>query len=177
MKKAIERFLYRNGQKRNSPSWAVLEGFKVPDIKDPDITYLARIRLVQTPWFGVYVHRISLPDARDVLHDHPWPFVSFLLRGSYTEMTPGPGASSAESTAPYALPRRVRFVNVKRFNKSYHWISEVHRDPVWTLVFVGRRRRVWGYLEPDGKRYDFDKHPINDEFVAALADRGGGDLM
>jgi len=180
----IKRFLFRNGHKNNSPRWAFLEGFEIPDLNNPDVMYLARIRVVQTPWFGIYIHRIGTPDSRKVLHSHPWPFVSFLLRGEYTEMVPDPGFYDGQGDfgnpvfVEYAVPRRVRFINVKRFNKSYHWIDEIHRDPVWTLVFVGRRKRTWGYLEPDGSYYDFDKHPINDEFQKVMAEKyGGGDMV
>lgn len=170
MRNLIRKILFRNGHKNNSPRWAFLEGFEVPDIKNPSMIYLARIRLIQTPWFGVYVHRINAPDARTILHSHPWAFTSFLLRGQYTEMVPG-------KNGEYAVPRRVKFINVKPFNRSWHWIDEVHRDPVWTLVFVGKRKRVWGYLEPTGEYFNFDEHPINDTFVAALANRGSGDLV
>lgn len=166
----VQKVLFRNGHKNNSPQWAFLEGFEIPDLNNPDVMYLARIRVVQTPWFGVYVHRIGSPDSRKILHSHPWAFLSILLRGSYTEMIPGENE--------YAVPRTVKFINIKPFNKSWHWIDEIHRNPVWTLVFVGRRRRVWGYLEKDGTRYDFDKHPINDEFVKVMEGKyGGGDLV
>jgi hypothetical protein len=176
MKALIRKILFRNGLKNNSPRWAFLEGFEVPDFDNPEVTYLARIRIIQTPWFGVYVHRLGTPDARKSLHNHPWPFVSFLLRGQYTEMVP---CNCEELTIcqHYAVPRRVRFMNIKPYNKSWHWIDEVHRTPVWTLVFVGRRRRTWGYMERDATYYDFDKSPYNAEFEKALAARGGGDVM
>src|SRR5688500_6187293 len=35
--------------------------------------------------FGVYVHRILAPDPGLDLHDHPWPFVTLILRGGYVE--------------------------------------------------------------------------------------------
>lgn len=169
MKALIRKILFRNGHKRNSPKWAFLEGFEVPDFDNPEVTYLARIRIVQTPVFGVYVHRLGTPDARKSLHNHPWPFVSILLRGSYTEMIPG---------GDYVVPRKVNWINVKPYNKSWHWIDQVHREPVWTLVFVGKRRRVWGYLERDGTYYDFDKSEYNDKFEQVMHERhGGGDVM
>lgn len=155
---AMKTLLYRNGHKNNSPRWALLEGFEIPDATNPDKTYLTRLRILQTPLFGIYLHRIAYPDSRKIFHNHPFAFLSILLRGQYTEMTPGPGSSSPESTAPYAVPRRIRFVNVKRYNKSWHWIDEIHRDPVWTLVFVGRRRRVWGYLDKSGNFTEYDKY-------------------
>lgn len=98
--------------------------------------------------------------------------MSIVLKGGYTECVPSgfPGI--------YAKSKRVKFFNVKRFNNSYHWIDRLERTPTWTLVFVGRRKRVWGYVEPDGTYTDFDKHHFNDEFMKAMNERyGGGDLV
>ena len=47
--------------------------------------YLTRWYLVSTPFFGIALHRMDGPDARDTVHDHPWPFVSVVLRGGYVE--------------------------------------------------------------------------------------------
>lgn len=168
MNKLLDKFLFRNGPKNNSPKWAILEGFKVPDIDDPKKDYLWRLRILQTPWFGIYLHKLCGPDSRAELHNHPWPFISFVLKGGYMEFVPGPF---------YAQSRYIKRVNVKRYNNSYHWIAELDRTPTWTLVLVGRRRRVWGYLDRDGNYTDFDKHEFNDQFQAALDKRGGGEGM
>ena len=148
-----------------SPNWAFMEKFVVPHYDDPKGTpYLVRWRLIQCPWFGVYLHKLGTEDPRDVLHNHPWGFVSFIIKGGYDEFTP--------SRIGYAESRRIRFINVKRFSNSFHWISNLHRTPTWTLMFVGRRRRVWGYLDRDGTYTDYNKHVFNDQFMKALAEQG-----
>lgn len=169
IRKTIDKILFRHGTKNNSPMWAFMEGFKVPDINDPTKDYLWRLRFIQTPLFGIYLHKLCGPDARSELHSHPWAFVSFILKGSYEEFVPC--GCNFENCDYYAVPRHIYRMNVKRFNNSYHWISKLNRTPTWTLVFVGRRRRVWGYLDRDGNFTDFDKHPFNDQFSAALARR------
>ena len=146
-----------------SPNWAFMESFTVPHYDDPKQTYLWRLRIVQTPLFGIYLHRLGTPDPRDTLHDHPWPFLSLVLRGGYTEFVRG--------RTTYAEPRRVRVLNVKRLRDA-HWISELDRTPTWTLMFVGRRQRVWGYWDRDGTFTEYDLHPFNDEFQRALAEQG-----
>lgn len=93
--------------------------------------YLDRLTLLTTPWFSIKLHRIYRPDRQRDLHDHPWNFLSVLLRGTYVEDT-------ASGT------RRCRLFNWKRA-EDRHSIREVSRSPVWTLVFTGRRRRVWGF--------------------------------
>lgn len=167
LERFLEKISHGRGQ-RNSPNWAIMELFKVPYKENPNEDYMWRLRILQTPFFGVYLHKLGGPDDRAILHDHPWPFVSFVLKGGYTEFVPGPY---------YATSRYIKRINVKRFNNSYHWIAELDRTPTWTLVFVGRRRRVWGYLDRDGVRTDYNKHEFNDQYLNALATRGGGDGM
>ncbi len=163
-KQFLEQILFRNGERNNSPSWAFLEGFRVPDIDKPELEYLFRIRIVATPWFGIFLHKLSLPDSRQILHNHPFPFVSIILKGGYIEFIPGPY---------YAKSNHVKRINIKRFGSkknplsSYHWIAELDRTPTWTLVLVGRRKRIWGYLDRNGVYTDFDKSDFN-----ALDSRG-----
>lgn len=146
-----------------SPNWAFMQRFEVPNY-DTDGNYLTRWRIVQTPLFGVYLHRFEGPDPRPTLHDHPWNFLSLVLRGGYTEFTPD------VKDFIYAESREVRRFNRKRAT-DFHWIATLKRVPTWTLMFAGRRKRVWGYLEPDGTWTRFDEHPYNEQFMAALARR------
>jgi len=139
--------------------WAIGDTFEVPDLDRPSRNYLWRLRLVQTPWFGIYLHRFDTPDSRPTLHDHPWPFLSLLIRGSYSEVT--------DYRKP---PHHVRCLNVKG-KRSLHYISELHRPVVWSLVLVGRRSREWGYLDPDGTWTRFDLHPHAEEFDLAMRAR------
>lgn len=152
---------------RRSPSWAFMERFEVPDY-DTDGNYLIRWRLIQTPWFGIMLHRFEGPDPRRTLHDHPWPFVSIVLRGGYIERRLDPVTMTVDET------RLVRRANVARTGAA-HAIVRLLRCPTWTLVFTGARRRTWGYWEPlDGESWswtEFDKHPHNAEFIRALAAR------
>lgn len=167
MERFLERISHGRGQ-RNSPNWALLELFKVPHYDKPEQDYLWRLRILQTPWFGIYLHKLCTPDPRDTLHDHPWSFFSIVLKGGYVEFVPGPF---------YAQSNYVRRFNWKPLKRSFHWIAELDRTPTWTLVFVGRRKRVWGYLEPDGTWTPYNEHEFNDHYQAALDVRGGGDVM
>lgn len=58
--------------------------WRVLDLIHDGRTFLRR-RGVDLRWFGVLVHQIDAPDPGIDLHDHPWPFVSIILRGGYTE--------------------------------------------------------------------------------------------
>ena len=149
---------------QRSPRWAFMETFRVPHF-DLDEDSLVRLRVIQTPWFGIYVHRIGTPDSRPTLHDHPWNFVSIVLRGGYDEAVPPVSGGDF-----YAVTRHVRRVNRKRA-EDFHWIDRLDRTPTWTLMLVGRRRRTWGYLDRDGTWTAFNEHPHDARFQAALARR------
>ena len=161
---------------KRSARWAFMERFEVPDY-DSDGNYLTRLRIVQTPWFGIYLHRFDAPDPRPTLHDHPWPFVSFVLRGGYVERRLDPMTREVNER------HRVSFVNRMRTHDA-HAIVHLFRVPTWTLMLVGRRVRTWGYLEPIHARMtapqldqwvwtEFDKHRHQEEFDAAMARRKG----
>jgi hypothetical protein len=165
-----------------SPSWAFMQKFEVPDYDRPERNYLTRWRLVQTPWFGIYLHRFDGPDPRSTLHDHPWSFTSLVLRGGYIEADCYSGSRTKPVGDDWGLPEEslvvhggwtrleARAVNRKRAGDC-HTIVKLLRIPTWTLMLVGRRTREWGYVDPDGTWTRFDLHRHNDEFVAALATR------
>ena len=141
-------------------NWAFMERFEVPDFDEPDINYLTRLRVIQTPWFGIYVHRFDRPDSRATLHDHPWSFLSIILRGGYVERRPD-------------RFRQIRFVNRMRLGDA-HYIESLTRTPTWSLMVVGRRVRKWGYVEPTDGGFvwtPFDKHAHAYEFDEAMAHR------
>ena len=157
-------FVTRRTNSHGAPArWAFMERIDVPDYDDPERNYLTRWRLVQTPLFAIYLHRFDGPDPRPTLHDHPWPFASIVLAGGYDERR-------TYATDPAV---KVRRLNVKRAT-DLHWITRLHRTPTWTLMLVGRRRRDWGYLDPDGTWTRFDRHPHDQEFRAAMERRHRG---
>lgn len=131
---------------RRSPRWALNSKMLIPcDDGEP---YLFRRRLIQTPWFGVYLHDIYREDRDYDPHDHPWSFVSIILRGSYTERL---------HVMPHVDLDAWYEITWKRW--SWHTMDRAtaHRiieaDPkLKTLVIVGRRRsRDWGfYTKPWG---------------------------
>lgn len=157
-----------------SPNWALLNRFEVPNLDDPRQTYLTRWRLIQTPWFGIYLHRMDGPDSRSTLHDHPWTFASLILRGGYYE------AHAAEAAQGPVTMRCHVLGDVNRMGRhEAHFIRELVKVPTWTLMLVGQRRDTWGYWEPFQDRRalevrfwtPYDRHPHNAEFDEAMAER------
>ena len=106
--------------------------------------HFRRFRLLQTPWFAIYVHQILQSDMDADPHDHPWNFASVILEGSY-----------------YEESRFAPDFDTSHYQQFYsgdvieHKAEDVHKirlvsNEVWTLVFVWGKRREWGYRFPDG---------------------------
>lgn len=153
-----------------SKRWAIMERFEVPHFDRPDVNYLERLRIISTPLMSIYLHRIGTPDSRPTLHDHPWSFVSIILRGGYTEVR-------LDKHTRAETRRRIRFVNVMRRDDA-HYIERLHRTPTWSLLIVGSRRRTWGYWRRETHNHrerwtwtPFDQDVHADEFDAAMSSR------
>lgn len=141
----------------------------IPNLDDPSRTYLVRYRLIQTPLFAIYLHKIIEPDSRPTLHDHPWPFIAFVLRGGYQEVR-------LDRRTMTVASRYVKVMNVMRRGDA-HYIASLRRT-TWTLLLVGARRSTWGYwrLIPGSSRgawswTPFDRDVHADEFDAAMRAR------
>ncbi len=120
--------------------------------------YLSRWWLVKIPWGGIALHRMGAPDPRATLHDHPFAFVSLVLRGGYVERRRDPLTLAVDE---HRVVRRGRVMR----RTDAHSIRELLRVPTWTLVLAGPHRRKWGFWEPrawgatlDGPAMDHATH-------------------
>ena len=113
-------------------------------------------------WFGVFVHHIAGPDPGVDLHDHPWPFVSLVVRGSYLE-----------EVADARNPRSTTLFGRGRWSVHRMPLTRAHRitlakQGTWTLVLRGRKQRSWGFYQPEGfvdwRAYDYAaRRPVDVE--------------
>ncbi|GMV82131.1 MAG: hypothetical protein AMXMBFR7_33150 [Planctomycetota bacterium] len=110
--------------------------------------YLHRYTLLWTPIFRVYLHHILRSDSDRDLHDHPWNFVSIILRSGYLEHVPG----GAKMRMPGdVVVHRAKDLHRVQLTKQPAPLGEVWPDiPAWTLVFCGRKKRVWGFQTKHG---------------------------
>ena len=129
---------------KRSPNWSLLSKMVIP-CKNGE-QYLVRWRIIQTPLFGVFLHDLNAPDAAGDPHDHPWNFWSIILRGSYVECYyPHP-----EVSLDYKRYRYWKRWTIHRMTKDQaHRIVLLDRRTK-TLIFTGRRSRVWGFFTPTG---------------------------
>ena len=117
--------------------WGICSVHRIGTAGDP---YLDRYRLLQTPWFGIYLHRIHRPDLEPDGHDHPWWFWRLVLWGAYTERF-WPNKDNPGWYCTWHL----RWLSMGTFRRDaahrITWASQ----PVWTLVVVGRDHDEWGF--------------------------------
>lgn len=102
----------------------------------PECPYVIRWRF-ETPVGSIRVHHWLSNDDPRAVHDHPWWFLTFVVKGGYCDL--GPGKDEALK-APCI-----------RFRKAEHKHT-VYPDPggAWTLLITGRPLRKWGFY-PGGK--------------------------
>lgn len=118
-----------------------MRGLRAGGAQDP---FLDQLRLIQTPWFGVYIHVIHRPDEPDP-HDHPWWFASLILDGGYQELV----YPDKRDPARFFSRTRTRFSLGHVSLRSAHRITLTY-GPVWTLVLTGPQKNEWGFY-PGGR--------------------------
>jgi hypothetical protein len=128
---------------QRSPRWALMTRFTIP-CEDGQI-YLFRLRIIQTPWFALYLHDIFEPDADRDPHNHPWSFISIVLRGGYTERLYLDPVRRPKDYVERTYPR----FSVHRMGRTTaHRIVEA-APGLKTLILVGpRSREGWGFFRP-----------------------------
>ena len=117
--------------------------------------HFRRWSIVSTPLFNIYVHCIERSDEDPDPHDHPWNFISVILKGAYLESVK-------------TLHGDCNIFLRKRGNIFFHSLNRAHKitilnGPVWTLVFTGKRKEdEWGYHTEygwvDNKSYRLEKY-------------------
>lgn len=94
--------------------------------------------------FNVTLHKIVKSDD-PIFHDHPWPYMTIVLKGGYWEHTPifnKDGKAFAEFTT-WRGPGSV----IIRKAKEYHWLEmDESVGPATTLFFMGPQQRDWGFM-------------------------------
>ena len=113
--------------------------------------YLQRWALLERdPLANLYLHHMIGPDEQ-ILHNHPWPFRSYILSGGYVSLH-----CDGERKRP--VERRsfktgdVYSMGIAGYgDEEFHYIERVEPG-TWTLVVVGPTVRDWGFLvHPDGR--------------------------
>lgn len=103
--------------------------------------------------YAIRIHKWLRSDDARYLHDHPWWFYTFVLKGSYTDVYEDNDGTRKED-------------HLKRFDFRYRSSSHKHyvkvpKEGCITILFTGKPIRKWGfYIEDKFKRplKYFDKY-------------------
>lgn len=110
--------------------------------------YLDRWGWQYKPIGGVFIHRMQAPDPGVDMHDHPFTFWSFIIKGGYIEFRQD--IRRAEF-CPKTELRRLWTWRKMRLDECHRIIAIWRNKPCWTLVIHGPVRRTWGFYLPDGE--------------------------
>lgn len=125
--------------------WMDITGPSTDTAKHNEL-YLRRLYVLRTPWFGYMIHWIAREDwDRDALHDHPWTFFRYILKGGYTESVAW-AVSDTDLSTPIDLEHRA--CTFSKFpDGAFHRITSVKPGTV-SIVFTGPKRNAWGFFVP-----------------------------
>lgn len=103
------------------------------------------------------IHHILRSDDDRAFHDHPWPYVSIVLRGGYYEVTPNidkSGIYLGEKFKWYG-PGSVIF----RSAKSWHRLVIPNKgQTAWTLFITGKYQQTWGFFLNANNKVPYRKY-------------------
>lgn len=96
--------------------------------------------------FNIFLHQFHKSDDL-VLHDHPWPYATLILKGGYWEIIPA-------DCGPYRLDNGS--INTKKVwraaghfrmcsAESFHRVELDPSVECWTLFMPGKQKRDWGF--------------------------------
>jgi hypothetical protein len=81
---------------------------------------------------SVRIHHWLGPDDDRAFHDHPWWFITLMLKGTYTDYGPG-GADRLHAGS-------------LRYRRALHQHTVIPgKNGAWTLLVTGPKVRNWGF--------------------------------
>lgn len=114
--------------------------------RNDNVDYLIRYSLLNCKFFSIKIHNILVSDY-DCAHNHPWAFITLLLRGGYVEYTP---EGSKVYGAGSLLYRPATYIHK----------LEIHQ-PVWSFVITFKKTQPWGFFTSKGWVEWFKYTPSN----------------
>jgi len=92
--------------------------------------------------FNIFLHKFLKSDD-PILHDHPWNYITIILKGGYWEWIP-----IFEKENIIGQKKMWRGIgHIRRCKaESYHWIELEPGIDAYTLFIPGISKREWGFL-------------------------------
>lgn len=126
-----------------------------------DEPYLERLIIFKCKYFGIFLHRFVGGDDECSMHNHPWPFLTWILKGGYDEYVVGPDG--------YGPPKCTWYGVGSLLARPAEWTHQVQirpNTPTVSLVIHGFKRQHWGFFTPKGfvgwRNYSYRKLCLDD---------------
>lgn len=110
----------------------------------PECPYMYRWVLILFG-FSIRVHHWLRSDDKRHMHNHPWNFVTIVLKGSYTDV-------SKAARPDYPDIRETLTAGCIKFRRATHaHYVDVPASGAWTLLITGRKKQNWGFRIKDNQ--------------------------
>lgn len=87
--------------------------------------------------FSVRIHHWIRSDDKRYMHNHPWSFITFVVRGSYTDVSLKDGKEIRQLLkAP-----SVQYRNAQHL----HFVEMDGKTECWSIVLTGPQSNKWGF--------------------------------
>jgi hypothetical protein len=97
----------------------------------PECPYVRRW-VFECRWFSLRLHHWLASDDQRHFHDHPWDYLTIVLRGGYVDV--GPEGQ-----------RRLWAPTFAFYRAEHQHSVVVNPGGAWTLLITGPERRPWGF--------------------------------
>jgi hypothetical protein len=96
--------------------------------------------------FSLYLHVIRRPDWSKCQHDHPWSFITIILKGGYIEVV-----------GEHTHIRRPGYIGY-RPRRFEHAITKLLKGKAVTLVLRGPNHEEWGFRTRFGEKVPWQRY-------------------
>lgn len=114
------------------------------------------IRILQECGIAARVHHILRSDKGREPHDHPWSYLTIVLRGGYREERYDELGDLISSK--WHGPGSILW----RPANSWHRLLIPNGETAWTLFITGRKGQIWGF-NVDGKKVPYREYFNRDQ--------------
>lgn len=121
----------------------------------PECPYMRRW-VINFHFFSIRIHHWYSSDDDRAFHDHPWWFITLILRGSYKDISP--------DGVEFMYPGKIKL----RPALHRHTVK-VSPGGCWTVMITGMQIRRWGFWIRNGTKFvksnkyflEHGHHPCN----------------
>ena len=133
---------------------------------DDNEDYLIRYTLFNCKHFSIKIHKILKSDDM-CLHDHPWKFYSFIIKGGYWEYTPLVNQHKTDVSNTYnGVDSQKKWYGQFSFLvRPAHWIHRLEipeNSYVLTFVITLKKTKNWGFFTPNYGFINFRNYNSNE---------------